>query len=106
MAKVFGKVDTFETYQRPAATRAPTGRHDIYSETQTGEYYDLDRRLDEFANFILNQNLSDGIELDPRLHEHPEDHAHIFQVSRRKRHAVSCKLTTREQLERPCTIHC
>ena len=94
------------TTQRPAATRTPTARQDSDSETQTGEYYDPDRRPDEFANLIKNQNLSEGTEIDPRVHEHPADHAQIFQISMRKQHVGSSKLTVREQLEGPCTIHC
>jgi hypothetical protein len=50
--------------------------------------------------------MSQGIETDPRFHEHPADHEQIFRISRRKRHAGSSKLTVREQLEGPCTIHC
>src|SRR4051812_9444472 len=50
--------------------------------------------------------MSRGIETDPRFHEHPADHEQIFRISRRKRHAGSRKLTIREQLEGPCTIHC
>ena len=50
--------------------------------------------------------MSRGIETDPRFHEHPADHEQIFRISRRKRHAGSRKLTVREQLEEPCTIHC
>ena len=92
--------------QRPAATRTPTTRQDSDSETQTGDYYDPDRRPDEFANFIRNQSLSDGIELDPRVHSRAEDRSQIFQVSRRRRHAGSSKLTAKEQLEGPCAIHC
>ena len=49
--------------------------------------------------------MSRGIETDPRFHEHPEDHEQIFRISRRKRHAGSSKLTAREQLAGPCTIH-
>src|ERR1041385_471993 len=56
-------------------------------------------RPDEFPNLIRNQNLSEGIEIDPRVHEHPADHAQIFQISRRRHHAGSSKLTFREQLE-------
>ena len=37
----------------------PATRQDSDSETQTGEYYDPDRRPDEFANFIGNNSLSD-----------------------------------------------
>ena len=92
--------------RRPAATRTPAAQQDSDSETQTGEYYDPVRRPDEFANFIQNQSLSDGIELDLRLHARSENHSETFQVSRRKRHAGSSKLTAREQLEGPCTIHC
>ena len=66
------------TTRRPAATRTPAAQQDSDSETQTGEYYDPDRRPDEFANFIRNQSLSDGIELDPRFHARSEDHAQIF----------------------------
>src|SRR3954469_13858675 len=47
-----------------------------------------------------------GIETDPRFDEHPEDHEHVFTISRRKRHDGSSKLTAREQLAGPCTIHC
>src|ERR1044071_9379469 len=50
--------------------------------------------------------MSRGIKTDPRFHEHPEDHEQIFRISRRKRHAGSSKLTVKEQLEGPCTIHC
>src|SRR3954467_8513773 len=50
--------------------------------------------------------MSRGIETDPRFPEHPADHEQIFRISRRKRHAGSSKLTVREQLEGPCTIHC
>src|SRR3954466_5474299 len=50
--------------------------------------------------------MSRGLETDPRFHEHPADHEQIFKISRRKRHAGSSKLTVREQLEGPCTIHC
>src|SRR4051812_21605508 len=94
------------TSRRPAAARAPATRQDSDSETQTGEYYDPDRRPYEFANFIRNQSLSDGIELDPRFHSRAEDHSQIFQISRRRRHAGSSKLTAKEQLEGPCAIHC
>ena len=41
----------------------------------------------------------------PRFGEHPEDHEHVFTISRRKRHGGSSKLTVREQLAGPCTIH-
>src|SRR4051812_1030218 len=58
------------------------------------------------ANLIMNQDMSQGIETDPRFHEHPTDHEQIFRISRRKRHARSSKLTVREQLEGPCMIHC
>src|ERR1041385_2019811 len=78
--------------RRPAAARTPATRQDSDSETQTGDYYDPDRRTDEFANFIWNQSLSDGIELDPRVHSRAEDRSQIFQVSRRRRHAGSSKL--------------
>src|SRR3954469_9522831 len=50
--------------------------------------------------------MSRGIETDPRFDEHEADHEQIFRISRRKRHAGSSKLTVREQLEGPCTIHC
>src|ERR1041384_7147321 len=50
--------------------------------------------------------MSRGIETDPRFHEHPADHEQSFRISRRKRHVGSSKLTVREQLEGPCTIHC
>src|ERR1044071_5569252 len=63
-------------------------------------------RQDEFANFIRNQSLSNGIELDPRFHSRAEDPSQTFQISRRRRHAGSSKLTDKEQLEGPCTIHC
>ena len=53
--------------------RTAVARQDSDSETQTGEYYDPDRRPDEFANLIKNPNLSEGIEINPRVHEHPED---------------------------------
>src|SRR3954466_12181521 len=85
--------------------RTTVAHQDSDSETQNGEYYDPDRRPDEFSNLIKNQNLSEGIEIDPRVHEHPADHALFFQISRKKRHAGSSKLTVREQLEGPCTIH-
>src|ERR1041385_2148606 len=49
--------------------------------------------------------MSRGIETNPRFHEHPEDHEKIFRISRRKSHAGSSKLTAREQLAGPCTIH-
>ena len=49
--------------------------------------------------------MSRGIETDPRFHERPADHAQIFTISRKKRHGGSSKLTAREQLEGPCTIH-
>src|ERR1044071_2196303 len=49
--------------------------------------------------------MSRGIETDPRFLEHPADHEQIFRISRRKRHAGSSKLTVREKLEGPCTIH-
>src|SRR3954469_10072958 len=68
--------------------------------------YDPDRKPDEFANFIRSQKLSNGIELDPRSHIRPKSHSETFQVSRRKRHAGSSKLTAREQLEGPFMIHC
>src|SRR3954470_19395740 len=64
-----------------------------------GEYYDPVRRPYEFANLIKNQDMSRGIETDPRFHEHPTDHDQIFRISRRKRHTGSSKLTVREQLE-------
>ena len=51
--------------RRPVATRTPAARQDNDSETQTGEYYDPDRRPDEFANLIKNQDMSRGIETDP-----------------------------------------
>ena len=92
--------------RQPAATRTPAARQDSDSETQTGEYYNPDRRPDEFAKFIRNQSLIDGIELDPRFPARSEDHSQIFQVSRRRRYAGSSKLTAKEQLEGPCTIHC
>src|SRR3954467_10918581 len=94
------------TTRRPATTRTPATQQGNDSETQTGEYYDPVRRPDEFAKFIRNQSLSDGIELDPRVHVRSEDHSQIFQVSRRRRHAGSSKLRTKEQLEGPCMIHC
>ena len=94
------------TTRRPAATRSPAAQHDSDSETQIGEYYDPDIRPDEFANFIRSQKLSNGVELDPRSHIHPERHSETFQVSRRKRHVGSSKLTAREQLDGPYTIHC
>src|SRR3954466_3569218 len=50
--------------------------------------------------------MSRGLETDPRFYENPTDHEQIFGISRRKRHAGSSKLTVREQLEGPCTIHC
>ena len=81
-------------------------QQDNDSETQTGEYYDPDRRPDEFTNFIRCQKLSNRIDIDPRSHVRPESHSEAFQVSRWKRHADSSKLTAREQLEGPCTIHC
>src|SRR3954462_13725636 len=86
--------------------RTAVARQDSDSETQTCEYYDPHRRPDEFAKLIKNQNLGEGIEIDPRVHEHPADHARIFKVSRRRRHAGSSKFTVREQLKGPCTIHC
>src|SRR3954465_8219983 len=92
--------------RRPAATRTPAAGQDSDSKTQTGDYYDPDRRPDEFAKFIWNQSLSEGIDLDPRFHSCSEDYSQIFQVSRRRRHAGSSKLTAREQLDGPCTIHC
>ena len=49
--------------------------------------------------------MSRGIETDPRFDEHPEDHEQILRISRTKRHAGSSKLTVREQLAGPCTIH-
>src|SRR4051812_43071619 len=58
------------------------------------------------ANLIKNQDMSRGIETDPRFYEHPTDHEQIFRISRRKRHAGSSRLTFREQLEGPCMIHC
>ena len=85
--------------------RTSVVNQDSDSKTQIGEYYDPDRRPDEFANLIKNQDMSRGIETDPRFHEHPEDHEQIFRISRRKRHAGSSKLTVREQLAGPCTIH-
>src|ERR1041385_6144960 len=94
------------TTRRPAAVQTAAARQDSDSETRTGEYYDPDRRPDKFTNLIRNQNLSEGIEVDPRAHEHPADHVMFFRISRRKRHAGSSKLTVREQLEGPCTIHC
>src|ERR1041385_1764587 len=83
------------TSRHPAAARTPATRQDSDSETQTGEYYDPDRRPDEFANFIRNQSLSDGIELDPRFYSRAKDPSQIFQISRRRRHAGSCKLTAK-----------
>src|SRR3954467_876611 len=94
------------TTRRPATTRTPATQQGNDSETQTGEYYDPDRRPDEFAKFIRNQSLSKGIELDPRSHSRSEDHSQIFQDSRRRRHAGSSKLTAKHQLDGPCTIHC
>ena len=93
------------TTRRQAVARAPAANQDSDSETPVGEYYDPDRRPDEFANLIKNQDMSRGIETDPRFHEHPEDQEQIFRISRRKRHAGSSKLTAREQLAGPCTIH-
>src|SRR4051812_32025351 len=55
---------------------------------------------------LSRTRMSRGIETDPRFHEHPTDHEQIYRISRRKRHAESSKLTVREQLEGPCTIHC
>src|SRR4051812_6298484 len=46
-----------------------------------------------------------GIETDSRFYKHPEDHEHVFTISKRKRHDGSSKLTVREQLAGPCTIH-
>src|SRR3954463_5859748 len=86
--------------------RIPVASPDSDSETQVGKYYDPDRRPDKFSNLIKNQDMSRGIETDPRFHEHPADHEQIFRISRRKKHAISSKLTVREQLEGPCTIHC
>src|SRR3954468_18093191 len=94
------------TTRRHAVARAPAANQESDSETHIGEYYDPDRRPDEFANLIKNQDMSRGIETDPQLHEHPADHEQIFRISRRKRHAGSRKLTVREQLEGPSTIHC
>ena len=90
----------------PPPAGLPPVRQDIDSETQTDEYYDPDRRPDEFANFIRNQSLNEGIELDSRFHARSEYHSETFQVSTRKEHAGSSKLTAREQLEGPYTIHC
>src|ERR1044072_7751683 len=92
--------------RRPTITRTPAASQDSDSETPVGEYYDPDQRPDEFANLIKNQDMSRGIETDPRFHAHPADQDQIFRISRRKRHAGSSKLTVREQLEGPCTIHC
>src|SRR3954463_7361122 len=50
--------------------------------------------------------MSRGLETDRQFYEHPADHEQIFRISRRKRHAGSSKLTVREQLEGPCTLHC
>src|SRR3954463_13428250 len=86
--------------------RIPVASPDSDSETQVGKYYDPDRRPDKFSNLIKNQDMSRGIETDPRFHEHRADHEEIFRISRRKRHAGSSKLRVREQLEGPCTIHC
>src|SRR4051812_15741826 len=93
------------TTRQHTAARASAVNQDSDSETPVGEYYDPDRRPDEFSNIIKNQDMSRGIEIDPRFHVHPEDHEQIFRISRRKRHAGSSKLTDREQLAGPCTIH-
>src|SRR3954468_7693708 len=93
------------TTRRHAVARAPAANQESDSETPVGEYYDPDRRPDEFANLIKNQDMSRGIETDPRFHEHPKDHERVFRISRRKRHAGSSKLTVREQLAGPCMIH-
>src|SRR3954468_7141752 len=75
------------TTGQPAVTRTPVASQDSDSETPVGEYYDPDRRPDEFSNLIKNQDMSRGLETDPRFYEHPADHEQIFIISRRKRHA-------------------
>src|SRR4051812_33867677 len=94
-------VESSPATRRPAATQTPATRQDRGLKTQNGEYYVPDRRPGEFAKFIRNQSLSDAIELDPRFHARSEDHSQIFQVSRRRRHAGSSKLTA----ERNWTDH-
>src|SRR4051812_8039512 len=55
---------------------------------------------------IRNYSINDGIELNPRFHNRAEDQSQSFHIARRRRHAGSSKLTSKEQLDGPCTIHC
>ena len=47
--------------RRPNTTHVPGGGQGSDSETPVGEYYDPDRRPDEFANVIRNQDTIRGV---------------------------------------------
>src|ERR1041385_6549300 len=90
----------------PVTSRVPATTRERDSSTRSGKYYDPDKRPDEFTKMIRNYSINNGIELDPRFDSRSEDHSRTYRIARRRRHAGSSSLTSKEQLDGPYTIHC
>src|SRR3954465_14663900 len=67
--------------QTPAGAAASTGD----SVTQPGEWYDPDRRPDEFSKTIRDYMIHEGIELDPISYSRSRDHSKKYRIIGKKR---------------------
>ena len=92
----------YTTNQVPAEAATPSND----SVTRPGEWFDPDRRPDEFAKTIRDQIIHDGMELDPRFHSRSRDHSKKYRIIGKKRCYNPNNLAPREQLDAVCTIHC